>query len=182
LDIGIPRPVQGKLRQTDFRPQSNQQTIKHENFDYQQQQCLTLSSFQGARWCISFLQSDPGPRPDPNLVRGPWTQPTKFSFWSFLLQLRTLDPIFAVSVGVAAAVVRINREEKEKGKSFEQSKESLGRRAGMAWKIVRGEIEGEKAGAGASTAKWKPSLPLLDSWRMKLKIREAPLGVEAPER
>jgi hypothetical protein len=69
------------------------------------------------------------------------------------LQLRTLDPIFAVSVGVAAAAVRINREEKEKGKSFEQSKESLNRRAGMAWKIIRGELEGEKAavvsGAGA---------------------------------
>lgn len=44
--------------------------------------------------------------------------------------------------------MRINREEKEKGKSFEQSKESLGRRAEMAWKIVRGEIEGEKAGPG----------------------------------
>ncbi|KAM0691113.1 hypothetical protein Q7P36_009884 [Cladosporium allicinum] len=72
--------------------------------------------------------------------------------YPFLIS-RTLDPIFAVSVGVAAAVVRINREEKEKGKSFEQSKESLGRRAGMAWKIVRGEIEGEKAGAGVGAAK-----------------------------
>jgi hypothetical protein len=72
----------------------------------------------------------------------------------FLLHLRTLDPIFAVSVGVAAAVVRINREEKEKGKSFEQSKESLGRRAEMAWKIVRGEMEmgGEKVGAGVAGA------------------------------
>jgi hypothetical protein len=54
---------------------------------------------------------------------------------------RTLDPIFAVSVGVAAAVVRINREEKEKGKSFEESKASLGRRAALAWKEVMGEEE-----------------------------------------
>jgi hypothetical protein len=54
---------------------------------------------------------------------------------------RTLDPIFAVSVGVAAAVVRINREEKEKGKSFEGSKASLGRRAALAWKEVMGEEE-----------------------------------------
>ena len=69
------------------------------------------------------------------------------------LQPRTLDPIFAVSVGCAAAVVRINREEKEKGKSFEQTKESLGRRAEMAWKIVRGEIEGEKASAGTGVGK-----------------------------
>jgi hypothetical protein len=54
---------------------------------------------------------------------------------------RTLDPIFAVSAGVAAAVVRINREEKEKGKSFEESKASLGRRAALAWKEVMGEEE-----------------------------------------
>jgi hypothetical protein len=63
------------------------------------------------------------PEPDPHQLR------------------RTLDPIFAVSVGVAAAVVRINREEKEKGKSFEESKASLGRRAALAWKEVMGEEE-----------------------------------------
>jgi hypothetical protein len=38
-------------------------------------------------------------------------------------------------------VVRINREEKEKGKSFEESKASLGRRAALAWKEVMGEEE-----------------------------------------
>jgi len=38
-------------------------------------------------------------------------------------------------------VVRINREEKEKGKSFEESKASLGRRAALAWKEVMGEDE-----------------------------------------
>lgn len=37
--------------------------------------------------------------------------------------------------------MRINREEKEKGKSFEQSKASLERRAGMAWRLVMGEEE-----------------------------------------
>jgi hypothetical protein len=54
---------------------------------------------------------------------------------------RTLDPIFAVSVGIAAATVRINREEKEKGKSFEESKASLQRRAALAWREVMGEEE-----------------------------------------
>lgn len=57
---------------------------------------------------------------------------------------RTLDPIFAMSVGITAAAVRINREEKEKGKSFEQSKESLRRRVDLAWKEVMGEEEGKK--------------------------------------
>jgi hypothetical protein len=54
---------------------------------------------------------------------------------------RTLDPIFAVSVGITAAAVRINREEKEKGKSFEESKASLQRRAALAWREVMGEEE-----------------------------------------
>ena len=62
---------------------------------------------------------------------------------------RTLDPIFAVSVGITAAVVRINREEKEKGKSFEESKASLQRRAALAWKEVMGEEEGKGAVKGS---------------------------------
>lgn len=45
---------------------------------------------------------------------------------------RTLDPIFALSIGVAAAAVRINREEKEKGRSREQTVESLKRRINLA--------------------------------------------------
>lgn len=49
-----------------------------------------------------------------------------------------------MSVGITAAAVRINREEKEKGKSFEQSKESLRRRVDLAWKEVMGEEEGKK--------------------------------------
>jgi hypothetical protein len=48
----------------------------------------------------------------------------------------------------------------------------------MAWKIVRGEIEGEKAGVGAGAAKWKLSPSWY--WRMKLNSREALPGVEAP--
>jgi len=56
---------------------------------------------------------------------------------------RTLDPIFAISVGITAAAVRINREEKEKGKSFEESKASLQRRAALAWREVMGEEEGK---------------------------------------
>jgi len=42
-----------------------------------------------------------------------------------------MDPIFAMSVGVAAAAVRINREEKEKGKSTQQSIEDAKRRWNM---------------------------------------------------
>ena len=30
---------------------------------------------------------------------------------------RVIDPIFAVAIGIGAAVTRINREEKEKGKT-----------------------------------------------------------------
>lgn len=41
---------------------------------------------------------------------------------------RAIDPIFAVSVGTIAAVVRIKREEKEKGQTTEQTIASLKRR------------------------------------------------------
>ncbi|KAK4631826.1 hypothetical protein CLAFUW4_03323 [Fulvia fulva] len=46
---------------------------------------------------------------------------------------RVIDPIFAVSVGIIAAVVRINREEKEKGRTTEQTIESLRRRITMVF-------------------------------------------------
>ena len=55
------------------------------------------------------------------------------------MYLRLIDPIFAVSIGVTAAVVRINREEKEKGRTTEQSIEALKRRT----RLVFGG-EGEK--------------------------------------
>jgi hypothetical protein len=42
-----------------------------------------------------------------------------------------IDPIFAVSVGAAAVVVRVSREEKEKGRTTEQTIESLKRRTAM---------------------------------------------------
>lgn len=44
--------------------------------------------------------------------------------------------------------MRINREEKEKGKSFEQSKESLRSRTALAWREVMGEDEKVGAGVG----------------------------------
>lgn len=40
---------------------------------------------------------------------------------------RTADPIFAVVIGLGAAFTRINREEKEKGKTREQTIESFKR-------------------------------------------------------
>lgn len=46
-------------------------------------------------------------------------------------------------------MVRINREEKEKGKSFEQSKASLQRRAALAWREVMGEEEKKVAVKGS---------------------------------
>lgn len=46
---------------------------------------------------------------------------------------RTLDPLFAISIGLAAAATRINREEKEKGRSTQQTIELVKRRWGLAW-------------------------------------------------
>ncbi|KAF2443511.1 hypothetical protein P171DRAFT_432755 [Karstenula rhodostoma CBS 690.94] len=46
---------------------------------------------------------------------------------------RTLDPIFAVSIGLAAAATRINREEKERGRSTGQTVHVFKRRVGLWW-------------------------------------------------
>ncbi|KAH3955889.1 hypothetical protein HBH70_015390 [Parastagonospora nodorum] len=46
---------------------------------------------------------------------------------------KSLDPIFAISIGLAAAITRINREEKEKGRSTAQSMDVLKRRWSLAW-------------------------------------------------
>jgi hypothetical protein len=46
---------------------------------------------------------------------------------------RSLDPVFAISIGVAAAATRINREEKGKGRSTAQSMDVLKRRWNLAW-------------------------------------------------
>ncbi|KAI7187778.1 hypothetical protein KC316_g4190 [Hortaea werneckii] len=62
---------------------------------------------------------------------------------------KAIDPIFATSVGVAAAVVRINREEKEKGRTTAQSVETFKRRLHLV--MEKSEEEG-KVGAGAEKA------------------------------
>ncbi|KAK3297669.1 uncharacterized protein B0H64DRAFT_441112 [Chaetomium fimeti] len=41
---------------------------------------------------------------------------------------RVADPIFAVFIGVSAAALRINREEKDKGKSTQEIVETARRR------------------------------------------------------
>jgi len=41
---------------------------------------------------------------------------------------RTADPVFALAIGLSAAAMRINREEKEKGKTTQQTIEALRRR------------------------------------------------------
>ncbi|RMX81402.1 hypothetical protein D0867_16287 [Hortaea werneckii] len=64
---------------------------------------------------------------------------------------RAIDPIFATSVGVAAAVVRINREEKEKGRTTEQSVETFKRRVNMV--MEKSGEEGKVAAGGKKPAK-----------------------------
>lgn len=49
------------------------------------------------------------------------------------LSYRALDPIFAISIGLAAAVTRINREEKEKGRSTQETIDVFKRRWALAW-------------------------------------------------
>ncbi|GAW25812.1 putative non-classical export protein 1 [Rosellinia necatrix] len=41
---------------------------------------------------------------------------------------RVADPIFAVAIGLGAAALRVNREEKEKGKTAQQTIASAKRR------------------------------------------------------
>ena len=40
---------------------------------------------------------------------------------------RTADPVFALAIGLSAAAMRINREEKEKGKTTQQTLDALRR-------------------------------------------------------
>jgi len=47
-----------------------------------------------------------------------------------------------VSIGVAAAVVRINREEKEKGRSTQQTMDSLRRRTSKLFEKEKGVLTG----------------------------------------
>jgi hypothetical protein len=56
---------------------------------------------------------------------------------------RRLDPIFAITIGLAAAFTRINREEKEKGRSTQESLDVLRRRWRLAWE--NGGTESKKA-------------------------------------
>ncbi|KAF1990674.1 hypothetical protein K402DRAFT_417443 [Aulographum hederae CBS 113979] len=51
--------------------------------------------------------------------------------YTYIISKR-LDPLFAVSIGIAAAGVRVQREEKEKGRSTEETLQSLRRRIGIA--------------------------------------------------
>lgn len=54
-----------------------------------------------------------------------------------------MDPIFAVSCGVIAAGVRINREEKEKGQTTQQTIDSFWRRWALVWeKDDGGKVKG----------------------------------------
>lgn len=48
-----------------------------------------------------------------------------------------------MGIGITAAGVRINREEKEKGKNRQQSWESLKRRWGIAMEQMSGSMDGK---------------------------------------
>lgn len=50
-----------------------------------------------------------------------------------LILPRRLDPLFAIGIGLAAAATRINREEKEKGRSTQESVDVLKRRWNIWW-------------------------------------------------
>ncbi|KAG9258985.1 uncharacterized protein F5Z01DRAFT_669720 [Emericellopsis atlantica] len=45
---------------------------------------------------------------------------------------RVADPIFAVAIGIGAAATRINREEKEKGKTSSETWQTALRRIGLS--------------------------------------------------
>lgn len=68
-----------------------------------------------------------------------------------LTACRAIDPFFAMGIGIAAAGVRINREEKEKGKSTQQSWESLQRR----WAIAMERDESSAAPKGTDDVQAK---------------------------
>jgi hypothetical protein len=61
-----------------------------------------------------------------------------FDFHAYAMN-RRLDPVFAISIGLAAAFTRINREEKEKGRSTQQSVDVFKRRWNLAWQSKEGE-------------------------------------------
>lgn len=51
----------------------------------------------------------------------------------FFASYRNIDPVFAIFIGASAAAVRINRDEKDKGRSTGDIVESLKRRVGKAF-------------------------------------------------
>lgn len=50
-----------------------------------------------------------------------------------LTSIRSIDPIFAIGVGLAAALVRIRREENERGKTLQDTMNSVRHRFDLAW-------------------------------------------------
>lgn len=48
------------------------------------------------------------------------------------LLYRQLDPLFAITIGASAVVLRVRREEVDKGQSVRQTVDTLRRRVGIA--------------------------------------------------
>ncbi|PSK45265.1 hypothetical protein B9Z65_2405 [Elsinoe australis] len=63
---------------------------------------------------------------------------------------RNLDPLFAIFIGLSAAATRINREEKEKGRSRQDTMEVLQRRVDVAFGkgVVKPGRSVDRAGEG----------------------------------
>ncbi|KAL1306543.1 hypothetical protein AAFC00_005233 [Neodothiora populina] len=49
---------------------------------------------------------------------------------------RNLDPVFAIFIGISATAVRVNRDEKDKGKTPAVMLEDIKRRVGKAFASV----------------------------------------------
>ncbi|EMC96571.1 hypothetical protein BAUCODRAFT_70466 [Baudoinia panamericana UAMH 10762] len=62
------------------------------------------------------------------------------------IYIRIADPVYAMSIGVAAAFVRIRREEKEKDRTTQQSIDGLRRRVNVLFEKSVDSNSVQKAG------------------------------------
>ena len=98
-------------------------SFEHTCLDYPIPISIYLDS--RAQWHTSTSSPSPFPPPPTSLTHPHTTHADPHR--------RTLDPIFALSIGLAAAATRINREEKEKGRTTGQTVDVAKRRVGLWW-------------------------------------------------
>lgn len=105
--------------------------------------CLSLLLLLLLLGSITYIFHFPYHIPQNNTTQQKLTKNFLFSLGG---RRRFFDPIFALSIGFTAAAVRINREEKEKGRSTEQTLEALKRRTS---RLVFGSTATTTAAGGA---------------------------------